>query len=348
MQQHHVRPDLFTRELIEHILAPYGLSDGAGLAIQPMPQGFGMALVRLRHPDFDLVVKQLSPDLPPERIRFALRVQARLHEAGVPCPRLRPTASGEYLIALANHQFCLQDWCGGEHIDIDAASTEERRHYRRQLGKLLGQVHGAATSELIDQAPPSCRRPPQFLFTNLPAVEAGLPWSRGGRLARHLWLLCHETGDFGRDLRRALPLLREVRRRLAASPAAADPSLADVLPVHGDFHFENVLFDGGRVSGLIDFDNATVAPRAYDLGSAMAVICQEREHEDDFLAAYTDGGGGSLPARDLLRTCVLLRLFTSLSFQMVAYTRRQIRSPEKSRWWIRRLIRLLTFEVESV
>ncbi|MBE0564568.1 MAG: phosphotransferase [Krumholzibacteria bacterium] len=142
-------------------------------------------------------------------------------------------------------------------------------------------------------------------------------------------------------------MLEEARRRLVASPLATDPRLAEVLPVHGDFHFENVLFAQDRVAGLIDFDNATVAPRPCDLGSALAVVCQQREHEEDFLAAYESTSGLPRPDAEILRACVLLRLVNSLGFQVVALTRRRVASPEKARWWIRRLGGLLRAELRD-
>jgi Ser/Thr protein kinase RdoA (MazF antagonist) len=347
MPDHFIRPDIYTEEFTELILRQYGLTDGAGMDIEPMPQGFGMALVRIRLKDHDLVVKQLNPQQCMDRIRFALHFHDRLHAAGLPCPRLFRTIEGHLLASVKNRFFCVQQWCAGERFQADDAGIEERRHHRQQLGTLLGQIHAAGSPELMKAAPASCRRPTANIFTRFSDVERGLPWSRGGPLARNLWLLCHESGAFAREIRKALPLLKNARHRLASSPLIKHPHLADILPVHGDFHFDNILFLDGQVAAILDFDNALLAPRAYDLGSSMAVICQEREHEDDFLTAYEAAGGSPLPDRDLLRACALSRLVNSLSFQIVGYTRRHVRSPRKARRWIRRLIRLLCVELES-
>lgn len=346
MLDHQARPALYSAAMVDKILQAYGL-DGRGAEVLPMSQGFGMALARVRLGDRDLVVKQLSPDRPPERIRFALRYHAHLHDAGIPCPRLYRTSVGGELAVVEDRLFCLQDWCGGERFDPDAADAGTRRRRRRQLGALLGRVHAAATPELLAAAPATCRRPPAQLFTGLPPVARGLPWSRGGPLARRAWLLTHERGAFGRELRRVLPLLEAARRRLVASPLAAHAQLDEILPVHGDFHFENVLFAADRVAGLLDFDNAAVTARACDLGSALAVVCQRREHEEDFLAAYEEGSGLRRPDAELLRACVRLRLVNSLGFQIVALTRRRVASPDKARWWVGRLIGLLEAELRD-
>ena len=347
MHDHQDRPAIYTPELVERILLAYGLAAGADVEVLAMPQGFGMALARVRSGGRDLVVKQLGPEQSDERTGFALRYHAHLHAAGVPSPRLYRSTTGELRAQVDAHRFCLLDWCQGERFDPDQADAETRRRRRRQMGALLGLVHAAGTPELAEAAPGSCRRVPGRLFTGLRPAAVGLPWSRGGGLARLAWLHWHERGEFGRELRGILPVLEATRRELVASPLATDPRLADVLPVHGDFHFENVLFMEGRVAGLLDFDNANIAPRAFDVGSAMAVVCQLREHEDDFLAGYEEGSGRPRPDADLLRACVLVRLVHSLTFQVVAYARRQVRSPEKARWWIRRLIRLLRAELAA-
>ncbi len=347
MRDVQTRPEIYDAARVRKILRAFGLEGDRDPDVLPMPQGFGLALARVLSAGHDLVLKQLPAERPRPRTLFALAYHAHLHDAGIPSPRLHRTLAGEPFVDVDGLLFCVQDWCSGERFDPDAADTATRREHRRQLGALLGRIHAAATPQLAAAAPDSCRPPAARLFTGLPAVARGLPWTRGGPLARLAWLRLHERGSFGRELRRVLPVLEATRRRLVATPLADDPRLAAALPVHGDVHFENVLFAGGRVAGLLDFDNAAVSSRAFDIGSTLAVVCQEREHEEEFLAAFEAAGGGPRPDPEVLRACVLLRLANSLSFQIVAYTRRQVRSPEKARWWLRRLIRLLASELEA-
>jgi hydroxylysine kinase len=104
-------------------------------------------------------------------------------------------------------------------------------------------------------------------------------------------------------------LLPEVRRA-AAGPAAGDqgdpgdvkaaladcvaqfardvvPRLADTPAqvIHADFHGENLLTDGGRVSGILDFGDALEAPVAMDLGIA---ACYQLGGGPDVLAPALD------------------------------------------------------------
>ncbi len=347
-----IRPEFYTHDRVSTILSRFGLADGRNLDILPMPQGFGMALVRARHPRFDVVIKQHDTARHADRTRFALRYHRHLHEAGLPCPRLHATPAGDLLTVVDGRGYSVQDWCPGDRFDVETADSASRRQYRRQVGTLLGMLHAAGTPDLADQAPESCKRPAHKQFRQLPEVATALPWGRVGRLGNTLWLLKNEPNNFGGTLRRALPLLTEARRRLIASPLADDPRLAELHPVHGDVHFDNLLFVDGRIAGLVDFDNASLTPMAIDLGSAAAVVCAEREHEDEFLAAYAEAARGGVATAhaldpEVLRASVLLRVVRSLLYQIPLYTSRTVRLPEKSRWWIERLIRMLEIECDN-
>jgi aminoglycoside phosphotransferase len=46
---------------------------------------------------------------------------------------------------------------------------------------------------------------------------------------------------------------------------------------HGDFQLENVLFAGGEVSGIVDFDSLMFSARELDLAFALFSICRARD-----------------------------------------------------------------------
>jgi aminoglycoside phosphotransferase (APT) family kinase protein len=54
----------------------------------------------------------------------------------------------------------------------------------------------------------------------------------------------------------------------ANKPASTAP---DVI-CHGDFHANNILVDGERVSGVIDWSIAKIAPAEYDVGSTLMIM----------------------------------------------------------------------------
>jgi aminoglycoside phosphotransferase (APT) family kinase protein len=87
-------------------------------------------------------------------------------------------------------------------------------------------------------------------------------------------------------LRRASvrPLLAEAERRIAALPV---PGAFTGL-VHGDLWQGNALWDGDRLTGLVDWDCAGVGPAGVDLGSLRcdAAICYGVEAAEEILAGY--------------------------------------------------------------
>ncbi len=72
------------------------------------------------------------------------------------------------------------------------------------------------------------------------------------------------------------PVRRHVRPRLAATPAQV---------IHTDFHGDNLLTDGGRITGILDFGDALTGPVAMDVGVA---ACYQLGTAPDPLAPALD------------------------------------------------------------
>ena len=92
----------------------------------------------------------------------------------------------------------------------------------------------------------------------------------------------------------ARPLLAEAEKRIAALPV---PGAFTGL-VHGDLWQGNALWDGDRLTGLIDWDCAGVGPPGVDLGSLRcdAAICFGVESAEEVLEGY--GAADDVPYWD--------------------------------------------------
>jgi Ser/Thr protein kinase RdoA (MazF antagonist) len=63
-------------------------------------------------------------------------------------------------------------------------------------------------------------------------------------------------------------------------------------PIHGDFFPGNVLVDGGRVTALLDWEEARLDWPEIDLAAGVWHFgWRDGEADDRFLAAYADAGG---------------------------------------------------------
>ncbi len=122
-----------------------------------------------------------------------------------------------------------------------AMSTTDRRRAISQLAERLRQLHGYVLGESL----------PEVASPQLLASSAG-----PGSVDRLMSGL-----DAAQDLEHVDPvLILQAKTLVRESLVALDPVPAATL-IHGDIHFENILWDGEHITGLLDFEWArTAAP----------------------------------------------------------------------------------------
>jgi aminoglycoside phosphotransferase (APT) family kinase protein len=126
-----------------------------------------------------------------------------------------------------------------------AMSLADRREAINQLAVRLRQLHGYVLDEAL----------PEISTPQLLASSAG-PGSFD-RLVNGL--------DAIQDLEHVDPVLvLRAKTLVRESLAALDPVPAGTL-IHGDIHFENILWDGERITGLLDFEWARAAAADLEL-----------------------------------------------------------------------------------
>ncbi len=115
------------------------------------------------------------------------------------------------------------------------------------------------------------------------------------------------------------------KSELTALTAALDQFNAQILEtlpthiIHGDFDASNILLQDGRVSGILDFEFASVGPRAMDIAIGLWSFALALRTERDpwpimqsFLRAYQQFGRLTPDEITALPTLVLIREVTSL------------------------------------
>lgn len=95
-----------------------------------------------------------------------------------------------------------------------------------------------------------------------------------------------DVADLWQEHRPRLTSLARVERRLKRSRTSVPR-----VPVHGDPHLGNVVVDGSRRPWLIDFDEATVAPREVDLVLIELGVIFSAPITDEQRAEFHDGYG---------------------------------------------------------
>lgn len=241
------------RPELQAFLAPYGL--GRLLDFQGIAAGTENSnfFVSLERGEYVLTLVERGPR---EALGFAVALLDVLHAAGLPVPYALRTADGTAIGELAGLPALLQPRLPGRHVGLPNA------HHCQAVGELLARLHLATRAACIERA-----------------SDRGFAWMLGEGPLQALRL-----DDAGRALLRgALEEIARLRPRLDALPAAN---------LHGDLFRDNVLFDGNRLSGVIDFHNACSGPMLYDLAIAANDWCVEpcgafdRARLDALLAGY--------------------------------------------------------------
>lgn len=222
-------------------------------------------------------------------IRSELWWVAALADAGLPVPAPLAALSDETLVTLPNGRHCsVIAWVAGEPLGqagIPFTNTRDHQIARHHaLGHLMAQVH-AATSALT-----------------LPAWFTRAAWDKDGLTGDDpFWGRFWEHPLLQPDEARALCAARDALRSFM--DAMPNP---DIGPVHADVLRENVLVNGDALS-LIDFDDAGIGYRLYDLGTTLSQDLEEPHYtdlRDALIAGYGRATVAEVELFTLARTLV--------------------------------------------
>jgi Ser/Thr protein kinase RdoA (MazF antagonist) len=223
----------------------------------------------------------------PDAIRSELWWTRGLAQAGVAVPAPQPALGSADLVTLSTGRLAsVIDWVPGAPLGEAgvpfATDLPTILAQHRALGALVAQVHRATDA------------------LHLPGWFTRPKWDVGG--------LTGETPFWGRfwehpalDAHEATIL--HAARTFLHDWLVARPGL-DQGPIHADVLRENVLVDGGRLS-LIDFDDAGIGYRLYDLGTVLSQNLYEPAYpaiRDALIGGYGTGRVAEVEVFTLART----------------------------------------------
>jgi hydroxylysine kinase len=228
--------------------------------------------------------------LPPGEPSFQAAVLLHLAAAApeLPVQRIVPALDGRPEIDLGGGRRArLTTWLDGTLLGTTATDPG----LRREIGGTLARLNRAlrdfrhpganrthrwdlrylpALQPLLDELPPSGALPAmsQALADGAAAAGPAADWS-----GRNRWLHTALSGVLDEFAVHVVP-------RLAGRPSQV---------IHADFHGENLLTAGGKVTGILDFGDALTGPVAMDVG--IAACYQLGSAEDHLLAAAQVAAG---------------------------------------------------------
>jgi homoserine kinase type II len=257
----------------------YGLE--ALEVVGAMPRGLANEALRVASAGRTYVLRRGRPGQELDRRPTAHHaLMVHLARAGLPVPAPLRTVTGDTLAHVDGVAFDLYPFVEGTRFALGSA------HHVAVAGAALARVHRAADScpQAMPPAAPGFRARFGAALAHVPASDA--------------------------DLRR---IVRDVRARIGALAYDALPPAI----VHGDFKRPNLLFDGDRLAGIVDFDHACREARAVDVALAVSHLARGADKHvvidpalaETFAAAYEDVAPlaaderAALPVLVLAETC---------------------------------------------
>jgi homoserine kinase type II len=258
------------------VLAAYGLE-----AVRPYRVGAGRNNEHW-YVGAGLVLRRYGPLRSDAAIGYEHAIVGQLKERGWPVAVPIPSAAGRMVVMDDGRRYCLFPRLAGRR------GNPERPRQPRELGALLGRLHRDLAAVPVAGPPDTFPR-----ILDMPADPA---W-------QHLDAL--DDPALSGLIRRKLAEVRTA----AASAASGAPG---VQLVHGDWHDGNILYQGGTVSGIVDFDFAHLDLPLVDV--AIAALIPGVKDSAQIAAGYFGGRSPTEHELDLIATAQRARALGHIAF----------------------------------
>lgn len=317
---------------IARVMEKFGY-DGASIeTIKPIAQRLRNENYRVRADDQDWVVKRYRPEQVTRRLERAHVLEARLLGAGFPAATILSTDSGQTLVQEGAHHYSVHAWVEG--VKVSVADRElvlsHQPSFMESMGAHLGALHRISatidrTGEL--ELARSLEQPSRTLAR---VRRARLP--RPSRWQRLRWK--PKKTAFDRWIIEVMPEVARQAELLSRHAVTGGVEPADVIVIHNDINWENLIFDEEfHLRALIDFDNADVGLRPFEIGSAAVVLGgADPERRRAFLTSYAEVAG--VPVDEgLVDLGMVARCVRSLAWSISVYLNGAVQDTELLASW---------------
>ena len=192
--------------------------------------------------------------------------QMRLHNSGIPCPKLY-SHEGEFLIKSDKGElFLLMEFCNGKVITPGKLNV----HQMYDLGRVTGNMH-----HLLNDGKQKVTRGPEFI-----------PPSREQRLTHweSAWNHANNTGKL-----HLLPIF-ERQYRVTETINLEDFNLNKAGWAHRDLWVDNLLFEEKNISAILDFDRMKYDYPQLDVARAIiSGALYENNFDISLVEAFIEG-----------------------------------------------------------
>ncbi|QBX54632.1 hypothetical protein EXE58_03540 [Nocardioides seonyuensis] len=317
-------------------LMEFGFTGAEAASLEQLPRGIKNLNYKVRASGQDWVLKCHQAAGAAERLASSHRMELALGQAGFPVAPLRRLESGRTIVETPTGVFTLHAWVEGRQISIDQReqALSDKPALVEELGGLLGELHREAAGSLGHG---SGNGQADVLARLAAPSEIAARVRRGGTLGTSKTLKMRLRGprnEFERWILEVLPDLFRRADRLASPEVASQVDGGDVVVAHNDLNWENVVLSPSLdVLAVLDFDNASVLPRALDVGAAAVVLVGvEPSRVERFSSAYAQASGVSVE-RSALALGMQWKCVRSILWTIDAYASGKVGRSELAATW---------------
>jgi homoserine kinase type II len=231
------------------VLDSYPLTGHPARSLRPMPGATNAEVWLIDTPTRRYVLRCLSPSITPGQARFAATIQQHASTVLPQVPAIIINHDGAMVTERDGWRYLLTAHAQGTPDAF--RSCVPGQDLSHELGHALGRLHGVLLKLPVPADAPRQIIPEDPTITLREAIAAHQDSDCPHHTVRRV---------LADKLRRATTLHAEDLVSFQALPAT---------PIHGDVHPGNILVTGTTVTGIIDFDLARLAPRAYELIRAL-------------------------------------------------------------------------------
>ena len=235
---------------LEQVLRHYPL--GQLIVAQRVEKGFANEHWMLTTARGRFFLKRRGPDLGHLHIiRTQHRLIDHLRRAAFPAPRIVPTTEGHSLLILHGAWYEIQEYIDGGPYD------HHRPSHLKEAAITIGKYH----RDVLGFAPQVLRSLGD-LYTP-PIIRS--------HLAKLMdWWGIDREPERAEMAARLNTEIADLAARFAAHGALHQ------LVIHGDFYAGNLIFEGDRIVGVVDYDKARWQPRIAELAEALIYFASPR------------------------------------------------------------------------
>jgi homoserine kinase type II len=240
----------FEKDELDAVLGRYDL--GAIERVEPLNKGSRKApKVVITSDRGRYLLKRRAPGRDnPAKVAFSHGVQKHLARSGFPLPLLQPTRDGETMLSMDDRIYEMFEHVSGEPFDRSPGAAQD-------AGRVLGLFHKALEGYGADW------EPSRSSYHDNNGVRSGL-----NGLPSIIGLHDSVAGQES-ELHATVNGLYDAYDRAATAVEAAGFRGWPSQIVHTDWHPGNMLFVGGRVSAVIDYDSLHWLPCVTDVANAV-------------------------------------------------------------------------------